>query len=37
MKQIYFTAFAAAVMCMLAVLPAIAQQEASYEVEYVSP
>ncbi|MDY9919097.1 MULTISPECIES: outer membrane beta-barrel protein [Proteiniphilum] len=37
MKQIYFIAFAAAVMCMLAVLPAIAQQETSYEVEYVSP
>ncbi len=37
MKHIYCIAFAAAVMCVLAVFPANAQQEATYEVEYEEP
>lgn len=37
MKRIYFVALAAAVICVLAVLPVAAQQRTPYEVEYLAP
>lgn len=37
MKQTYFIGLSAAVICMLAVIPATAQQSTSYEVEYQAP